>query len=258
MYNSIQIFSRPKKNFKTLEISKPDLNILSLPFFGIFFPPQKKLKSVVHPPKKKSVSNHDFGDAIYDQVLAAQSQCGTFAFGENYHMKVLKVDGISDLVDYFALDQAQRDDYDELARQLVCARLIVNNSLSSKTRTFLKEQFVVNQSNYPDTVVDAVAMITLFGNGNDKGGGGGNNNNVNKTPESIVSIHLADDGNDCSNNDDGSVESFESIADERRTADGGCFSTRRNITVISSFCAIALSKFFLLKISIFCQCYKCG
>ena len=143
------------------------------------------------------------------RVFAAQSQCGTFAFGENYHMKVLNVDGITDLVGYFALTQGQRDDYNESARQLICARLIITNSLSSKTRNFLKEQFVVNQSNYPDTVVDAVAMITSFGNGssNGKGGGKGNSNDANKTPEAIVSIHLADDGNDCSNNDDGSVVS---------------------------------------------------
>ena len=105
------------------------------------------LTSTLSCAQKTSVSNHDYGDAIYDQVLAAQSQCGTFAFGENYHKKVLNVDGISDLVDYFALTQEQRDNYDELARQLICARLIVNNSLSSKTRIFLKEQFVVNQSN---------------------------------------------------------------------------------------------------------------
>ena len=39
----------------------------------------------LHP--EKGMSNHNFGDTIYDQVLAAQSQCGTFAFGENYQKK---------------------------------------------------------------------------------------------------------------------------------------------------------------------------
>ena len=105
-----------------------------------------------------------------------------------------------------------------MARQLVCARLIVSNSLSSKTRIFLKEQYVVNQSNYPDTVVEVVAMITSFGN-NDKGGGRGNHNNTNKIPEAIVSIHLADCGDDCSNDNDRSAVSFESIANDRGAND---------------------------------------
>ena len=55
-------------------------------------------------------------------------------------------------------------------------------------------------------MVDEVTMITLFGT--DDGDGG--NKNTNEFPEKIVSMHLADYGNDCSNfDDDGSVVSFE-------------------------------------------------
>ena len=115
---------------------------------------------------------------------------------------------LSDLTDYFSLNQAGKDKFDELSRQLVCARLIINNSLSAKTRTFLKEQYVVNQFNYHDNVIEAVAMITSFGN-DDVTGKGNNNKNKNTIPEAIVSIHLADCGDDCSNDDDGSVVSFE-------------------------------------------------
>ena len=137
---------------------------------------------------------------------------------KNYHIKVLTDDGISGLKDYFSFNQGRKDKYDVLARQLVCARLIINNSLSSKTRIFPKEQYVVNQSNYPDTVVEAVAMITSFGN-DDTGGGRGNNKITNKIPEVIVSIHLADCGDDCSNDDDGSVAPFESTANDQGTTD---------------------------------------
>ena len=56
-------------------------------------------------------------------------------------------------------------------------------------------------------MVEAVATITSFGN-DDKGGSGGNHNNTNKTPEAIVSIHLGDCGNNCSNDNDGSAVSF--------------------------------------------------
>ena len=144
----------------------------------------KILTSTLSYVQKEGISNPDFDDAVHDQVFAAQSQCGAFAFGENYHIKVLSNDGSSDLKDYFSFDQSKKDKYDKLARQLVCARLIINNSLYSKTRIYLKEQYVVNQSNYPDTMVEAVAMITFCGN-NDTSGGRGNNTNTNKIPKRL-------------------------------------------------------------------------
>ena len=131
---------------------------------------------------------------------------------------MLTDNGVSGLKNYFSFDQDRKDKFDGLARQLKCARLIINNSLSSKTRIFLKEQYIVNQSNYPDIVVEAVAMITSFCN-DDIGGGRDNNRITNKIPEMIVSIHLADCGNDCSNDDDGSAASFESTANYRGTTD---------------------------------------
>ena len=138
-------------------------------------------------------------------LLPSQSQCGVFAFGENDHIKVLTDDGVSGLKDYF-FDQDRKDKFDELALQLVCTCLITNSSISSKTCTFLKEQYVVNQSNYSDTVIEAVAMITSFGN--DDIIGRSNNKNTNKIPKAIVLIHLADCGENCSNDDDISVASF--------------------------------------------------
>ena len=61
-------------------------------------------------------------------------------------------------------------------------------------------------------------MITSFGN-DDTSGGRGNNKNTNKTPIAIVSIHLADCGDDCSNDDDGSVASFKSTANDQGTTE---------------------------------------
>ena len=177
----------------------------------------KILTSTLSYAQKKGISNHEFDDAVLDQVSAAQSQYGVFTFGENYHIKVLTNDGVSGLKNYFSFDQDRKDEFDELARQLVCARLIINNSLSSKTRTFLKEQYISNQSNYPDTVIESIATITSFGN--DDIIGRGNNKDTNKIPEAIVSIHLANCGDDCSNDDDGSVASFESTANDLGTTD---------------------------------------
>ena len=47
----------------------------------------KILISTLSYAQKKGVSNHDFGDAVLDQVFAAQSQCGIFAFGKTITSK---------------------------------------------------------------------------------------------------------------------------------------------------------------------------
>ena len=55
--------------------------------------------------------------------------------------------------------------------------------------TYLKEQYVGNQSNYPNMVVKAVEIVTSFGNDDveiDRG-----NKNTNKIPKMIVSIPQA-------------------------------------------------------------------
>ena len=105
----------------------------------------RMLTSTLSCVQKLNTSNHNFGDAIYDQVLAAQSQCGIFTFGENYHLKVLKADGIPDIIGCSTLTVEKREEYNELARQLIYARLIVSNSLS-KIDTCLSEGTIRCQS----------------------------------------------------------------------------------------------------------------
>ena len=88
---------------------------------------------------------------------------------------------------FYFFDQAKKDKYDKLASELMCYCHIINNSQSIKTRKYLREEYIVNQSNYLDIVVETVAMITLFGNDNvdrDKG-----NTNMNKVLEVIASIY---------------------------------------------------------------------
>ena len=124
---------------------------------------------------------------------------------------MLSNDGFTSLKNYFSFDQIKKYKYDKLAREFVCFCLIINNNLSSKTRKYLSEQYVINQSNYPNMVVKAVAMITSFGNDDVYRVRG--NKNTNGIPEAIISIHLANYGDDCSNpDDDGSVVSFKSTA----------------------------------------------
>ena len=56
----------------------------------------------------KGISNHDFGNAVYDQVFATQSQCDAYVFGDNYHTKVLSNDGNHTLKDSFSFDQTNK------------------------------------------------------------------------------------------------------------------------------------------------------
>ena len=68
----------------------------------------KILASTLSYAQKKGKSNNKFSDAVIDQVSAAQNQCGVFAFGEHYNIKVLNDGGLSNLTDYFSLSLKQR------------------------------------------------------------------------------------------------------------------------------------------------------
>ena len=66
--------------------------------------------------------------------------------------------------------QARKDKYDTAAHKLVASCLIIRNSLSSRTYTYFKDQCVLNQSNYSDTVIAVFVMITSFVLDIDNGG----------------------------------------------------------------------------------------
>lgn len=79
---------------KLLSRSKVDPNLEQL----------KLLSTTLSYALTKGISNQDLGDSVYDQVLATQSQCGVFVFGDNYDTKVLINDGNQTLKDDFSFD----------------------------------------------------------------------------------------------------------------------------------------------------------
>ena len=81
----------------------------------------KILSSTLSYGQTKGISNHDFDEAVHDQVLAAQSQCGAFVFGDNCHAKILSDDGFFSLKDYSSFDDTKKDKYDKFARELMCS-----------------------------------------------------------------------------------------------------------------------------------------
>ena len=167
----------------------------------------------------RGIPNIDFNDTAIDQVLTTWTQHGVLVFGENYHSKVLANDGNLTLTNYHTRNQSGNDEYDTVASELIVPCLIIDNSPWTQALMYLRDQYFVNQSNYPNTVITASTMITSFGidfvpmvNG-DKGDKNTNNTNT------IVSIHSADYSNDCStHDDDGPFKSFESIANDERTS----------------------------------------
>ena len=167
----------------------------------------------------RGIPNIDFGDTAVDQVLATWTQHGVLVFGENYHSKVLFNDGNLTFTNYHNLDQSGNDEYDTVASELFVPHLIIKNSPSTQASMYLRNQYFVNQSNYPNTVITASNIIASLGidfvpmvNGN------GEDKNTNNT-DNIVSIHSADYSDDCSkHNDDGRIESFDTIANDRRTS----------------------------------------
>ena len=81
----------------------------------------------------------------------------------------------------------------------------------------------MNQANYPNTVVAAVALITSFGANSGRNGGGGGGQNT-EEPEAVAAIHLAVDSDNDSYNDDKSVKSFGLDGpNERGTNDDSIF-----------------------------------
>ena len=108
----------------------------------------------------RGISNIDFGDTAVDQVLATWIQHSVFVLGESYHSKVQVNDGNLTLKNYHTLDQSGKDKYDTVARELVVSCLIIENSLPTHASMYLRDQYFVNQSNYSDTVIMVVVMIT--------------------------------------------------------------------------------------------------
>ena len=140
----------------------------------------KLLSTTLSYSQTKGKYNQDLCDTVYVQILATQRQYGVFVFGDNYHPKVLSDDENFILKD-FSSDQTNTNKYDKAAQERVAFRLIINNSLSSKSCPYIKDKLVVNQSNYSNTVVKAVTIITLFRS--DVGDGG--NNNTHKIPKKL-------------------------------------------------------------------------
>ena len=65
----------------------------------------------------------------------------------------------------------------------------------------------MHTKNHPLTIVSTVALITSFGANTGKTGGGEWEKNTDK-PDAIVSMHLAHDSNDNSDDDNELVKSF--------------------------------------------------
>ena len=181
--------------------------------------------------QKQRVSNSIFGEAIFDQVQLLQVNAVILYLEKNYHTKVLRDDRGLNLTNSHTFVQSRKEKYDTLAQRLIASCLIVKNSTSSLAHTYLKEQYYVNQTNYPDRVIMTVAFITSFGENSTRTGGGGGSKDTER-PNAIVALYLVDDSNNNSDYDDEPVESFESndLNDGRTSNDAVSIADTPSIT----------------------------
>ena len=90
------------------------------------------------------------------------SQYRVFVFRENYQKKVLTNNSLNLTTYQTTMVQVDKDKCKDLACKLIASRFIVKNCTSSCARTYLKENYFVNEKNYPLTIVATVALIVFF------------------------------------------------------------------------------------------------
>ena len=119
---------------------------------------------------------------------------------------MLSDDGLT-LNNYWFLPAEDKKKYDSLAWDLVASPLIVQNYTSSRASMYLKENYFIGAKNFHSTVVAMVVLIISFRVNSERTGGSGGEKDTNKL-NAIVSLHLADDSN---NNSDDKKSQFDPL-----------------------------------------------
>jgi hypothetical protein len=89
--------------------------------------------------------------------------------------------------EYMLLTDAEKVPIDDIVRERTAGRLMIKNSLNKRLREYLVQTFSVsNNTCYPNTISDAVSLLTTF-----KQGGDASNDNTSKD-DAVVSYHKTD------------------------------------------------------------------
>jgi hypothetical protein len=174
------------------------------------------LHSAVAFKQKNTVSNSDFAEEVLDRYGSAIFTCGKFCFGQSIYDKVLtNYSTPMSFKEYLALPDADQSPIDDIIRDRIVARLIIKNSLNDRVREQLLETFSVNNNTcYPNTVSEAVSLLSTFKKK------ASNNSNNNVANEAVVSYHESEpDHNDHNNviDQEPVLEDIAEIVDDDNT-----------------------------------------
>jgi hypothetical protein len=114
--------------------------------------------------QKKSVNNTTFGEDVLNRYESAIFTCGKFAFGQAIYDKVLaNYSTPMTFAEYLSKPLVEQEPIDEIVKERTVGRLIIKNSLNEQLREYLIHTYSVNNNTcYPNTISDAVSLLSTF------------------------------------------------------------------------------------------------
>jgi hypothetical protein len=185
------------------------------------------LHSVLGYQQRPADNDHKFAKAVADRYGSALFTMGKYAIcGTSVHEKVLETYPTSSgspmsFNDYLNLSVKEQTPIDDIVKQRTVARLIVKNSLNDKLRAHLITVFATGDECYPNTVSDALSLLTTFAKTRKEAA----------AEDAMVSYHETAEEVDIVENDDDVHEDSEPIhngPDETIDHDNGTTDTTIN------------------------------
>jgi hypothetical protein len=150
------------------------------------------LHSAVGFKQQNNISNSVFAEEVLDRYESAVFTCGKFSFGRSIYDKVLaNYSTPMTFEEYMLLNDDEQSPIDDIVKDRTVARLIIKNSLNERLREQLVQTYSVNNNTcYPNTVSEAVSLLSTFKKTTNSNG---NNNNSNGSTvvkqDAMVSYH---------------------------------------------------------------------
>jgi hypothetical protein len=135
--------------------------------------------------QKKGYNNTTFGEEVLSRYESAIFSWGKFSFGQSTYGHVLSTYSTPmTFAEYVLLSDADQTPINDTVKERTVGRLMIKNSLNKRLREYLVQTFSVsNNACYPNTISDAVLLLTAFNKGSDA-----SNDNVPKE-DVTVSYH---------------------------------------------------------------------
>jgi hypothetical protein len=142
--------------------------------------------------QENTVSNSIFAEEVLDRYESAVFTCGKFSFGRSIYDQVLaNYSTPMTFKEYMLLNDDDQSPIDDIVKDRTVARLIIKNSLNERLREQLVQTYSVNNNTcYPNTISEAVSLLSTFKKVTTNNG---NNNNTNGNTvikqDAMVSYH---------------------------------------------------------------------